>query len=604
MPPKTLPDVMLEAKKRLLISGHTLDHFARREDIEVNGALDTLLSRGVEVTLILLHPSSPYAEAHDRFHKDETEGPQKSSIEQIKNTIKYFENNLAFLTQHEHLTVYLSDYMPRFRTIIIDDSKCYVNLYMYGKDVDVTPKHEYPSGTQEFKTIRGSVNTLLESIAVTPLVKNGKFNFSWDNHAISYALSDCLDKKKCPFKCPRWQQIQSVLLANQGSRTDMTPNLAVCDSTYRAGTFTLAELKEKSAQYLKLSKSLTFKEWLEKAVKDEWKRLAVQPQIQRHLEKYTLLDLYNKVRGTLLFKPHGYKPLVEKIWYQEYSDIIQRIILVFIDCDPNADLNLDSYLTEDSLDTILNVIQQLESEQTFLKDWLEYSVIAGLLGVDKKSDYSATSVVYQKRGISLDREKGPTNRAIDIIKQLKEIKNLPREVDDSGMFFEMLEYLENTLGDVNLVSFTDDYLETLFLLKFYNELLKSNLSVNITIIPRSIHCGNDATASDLEEFLSYSVFNVLNKQRDKKFKICRDGPEIGGVNLVKLHPEVIDIIKDAHLLDVRGARNYEMMQRIKKDTFFGFTVARTTSEVVTALKWNEKPFFYKFQEAGTCTFKV
>ena len=292
---------------------------------------------------------------------------------------------------------------------------------MYGKDVDVTPKHEYPSGTQEFVAIRESVKVLLASSAVTPLIKNGKFNFSWDDHGISYALSDCLDKKRCPFKCPKWQKIQSILLANQGPTTDMTPNLVVCDSTYKAGTFTLAEFESKAAQYLKLSKSLTFKEWLENAVNDEWKRLIIQPQIQKLLEGHTCPELYSKVRSTLLFKPHGYQSLVEKIWYQEYSDIIQRIILVFINCDPNADLNLDSYLTEDSLDIVLSVIKDLESRPISLKDWLEYSVITGLLGVDRKSDYSATSIVYQQRGISLNRDGGPTNRVIDIAKQLQEI---------------------------------------------------------------------------------------------------------------------------------------------------------------------------------------
>jgi uncharacterized protein with ATP-grasp and redox domains len=238
-----------------------------------------------------------------------------------------------------------------------------------------------------------------------------------------------------------------------------------------------------------------------------------------------------------------------------------------------------------------------------LCDWLEYSVIAGLLGVDRKSDYSATSVVYKDRGISLDSATGHAETVISIARELKTIKELERKVDNSEMFLSRVEQLSQQAASVKLVSFSDDYLETLFLLKFYNELLKANGSLNITIVPRSIRCGNDATASDIEEFLSDAQFKTLNNLRGTRFTICNNGPKIGGVNMLKLHPEVIDIIKDAHLLDVRGARNYEMMQKIKKDAFFGFTVARTTSEVVTGLECYKNPFFYKFQKAGTCTFK-
>ena len=62
-----------------------------------------------------------------------------------------------------------------------------------------------------------------------------------------------------------------------------------------------------------------------------------------------------------------------------------------------------------------------------------------------------------------------------------------------------------------------------------------------------------------------------------------DGPIIGGCNLKKLSRNILDAIQKSQLLDIRGARNYEMLQGLNKDVYFGFIVCREISESLTGL---------------------
>lgn len=88
-----------------------------------------------------------------------------------------------------------------------------------------------------------------------------------------------------------------------------------------------------------------------------------------------------------------------------------------------------------------------------------------------------------------------------------------------------------------------------------------------------------------------------------RFHIVEHGPKIGGVNVTRLSDTVVQEMKKCDLLDVRGARNYEMMQRVSKPAFFGFMVARLISEAVTGLPQSNRSFFYQYQDANKCTFK-
>jgi uncharacterized protein with ATP-grasp and redox domains len=596
---RPLHEVMRLASKSLLISGHTLDQFTRVHQADVRNALNDLGQNGVNVTFILLHPDSKYCQAHEGFHELETEGPH-SARKQIETTIDYFVTNASFISRT--ITVYLSDYMPRFRLIVIDDDECHVDLYMYGQDVDRTPQHVYAGDTPESTVLRESIQKLLESKNVVLLLKDGKANLDWQSHAAYHTLPDCLSRRCCVASpgpaCQRWNAVRSTLLGNQNPGFDpcnpsTNQRLDLVDEKYTPGTFTLGEM-HKAVGFLGEAK--TYDQWLEDTLDYEWQHLQ-HHDLARHLTQGDERQLKRKVKETLVFAPLKYPPLKDHIWYQEYTDIVRRIFLTHLVGNPDFELNQHPSLTVNGKEIVLRVIARLDSDRSLtLRDWLRFSVIAGLLGVDVKPNHAATSIVLNNVGIAVSDETNIEDR----MRTLLVDDALRSSVDDSEQFCQLLE--AHRFATARLVAVTDDYLETLFLLKFYERVLRRYLYLRVYVVPRSIRCGNDATASDVREFVE--AFPFLREHLGGRFQIVESGPKLGGMNMLKLHPAVATLINHSDLLDVRGARNYEMMQHIRNDAFFGFMVARTTSEIVTGLKVRDgfSPFFYRFQKGGTTSF--
>jgi SAM-dependent methyltransferase len=130
-----LPSLLQRAQRRLIISGHTLARFTR--DTEVQQALLSMLTRGVHITILQLNPDSPYADAHRPFHDLES---TSTADDQYEHTLDFLSGvfNDSSHDRRQLLDVSFANYMPRFRTVIVDD-EVYVYLYMYGSDVGEHP---------------------------------------------------------------------------------------------------------------------------------------------------------------------------------------------------------------------------------------------------------------------------------------------------------------------------------------------------------------------------------------------------------------------------------------------------------------------------------
>jgi SAM-dependent methyltransferase len=134
-PKHRLASLLRGAQRRLVISGHTLDKFTR--NTEVQEALLGLVRQGVSITILQLNPSSPYAAAHRAFHELESTSPADDQYEHTLNFLRgIFDDSPP--SGRDVLDVSFTNYMPRFRTVIVDDS-VYVYLYMYGSDVAESP---------------------------------------------------------------------------------------------------------------------------------------------------------------------------------------------------------------------------------------------------------------------------------------------------------------------------------------------------------------------------------------------------------------------------------------------------------------------------------
>jgi len=586
--PLPLHEIMLKAKHSLIISGHTLDKFAR--NTEVKNALVKLFERGVHVTLILLNPHCSYAKAHEPFHKLESHG---SAQEQIKSTIEFL-HAIFKAYQPRTLEVLLTNYMPRFRTILIDEKLCYINLYMYGKDVNETPQFKLLKNSLWFQTISDSIHQMINSNDVIYLIKDGRFNEDWENSRAVHILNHCLQSECCTRRTECWDMIRNIILGYQNEDHQMAYSLGICNQDYKPGTFTLGSIGL-SAEYLQ--QPITFEEWIEKVLQEELE--LIEKTYPSLFQRESARDIFKTVKATLNLRPIGGTSLKDEIWYQEYSDILRRLIMTLLASNPDFDLDLYPNLTKDRKDFMFKVLEWLEKfKRPNLKDWLHLSVAAGLLGIDEKPAHAATSLINPVKGIPLNKPEEDEDVAVQrVASELWEAAKSPCRIDATNVFFHTLEM--NARYGFKIVSFPDDYLETIVLLKFYEKLLEHFPELEIDFIPRSVRCSNDATYNDVKEFLER--FEILRKE--SRFRLVTKGPKIGGVNLLKLHEDVMKLIKKASILDVRGARNYEMMQGVNKEAYFGFMVCREISESITGLPAEKCPFIYLRQLPGERSFK-
>ena len=609
-PPKqSISEIVREAKDSLIISGHTLDKLLRDEGAPLRAELERLQSK-VKVTIILLRPQSAYANAHGPYHTLESEDSPSYGEQQV-NTIEYLE---SLGKRKTNLTVLLSDYMPRFRAIIVDDKTCYVKLYSYGVDVNEMPQFSLPNPSVGFTAIAKSLHTLRNSHHVIPLIRDGVPNDDWDNRRAADILKRCLQraehscpkKSGCPYKCEHWEFARKVILGIQNSNHTLKPIKGICGQDYRPGTFSLSKSDfHLSKKFLGLSEPLKFNDWLKAFVDfevDRMEEMGLHRNPSIHFSRDVLQD---NVRKTLEFRPNQRVPLRQEIWFQEYSDIIHRIIMSFIVDYSDSNINFYRKLTQDCNDLMLKVIEKLNGQHLSHRDWFEISIVAGILGIKGKSTHAATSL--RATGAKMIPftcdipERDVDDEAMRIADEL--IKPEYRKGIEDEQIKSFFERLEPGGGgrNITLISFPDDYMETMFLLRFYKALLIKYQWLHIKMVPRSVRCSNDVSNIDVLDFLKKSEFKELNNRR---FTVVNHGSKTGGVNLLKIHPDVVREIKKADFLDVRGARNYETMQRVRKEAYFGFMVTRSMSEVVTGRSCQDDPFYFRHQESGTCSFVV
>jgi SAM-dependent methyltransferase len=176
----SLDQILGKAKHELIISGHTLDRFSKND--QVKHALLEVLRRGVVVTVIQLNPKSKAAEAHLLYHELES---RSAAAKQHEETLEFFR--VAFgLTADRHkqnLQVIFTNYMPRFRCVVVDHC-VYVYSYMYATDVSDTPDLILTGrDTLEHETLRlrilQSTRKLIDAPETIPFIRSGRIFEYW-----------------------------------------------------------------------------------------------------------------------------------------------------------------------------------------------------------------------------------------------------------------------------------------------------------------------------------------------------------------------------------------------------------------------------------------
>jgi hypothetical protein len=375
-----------------------------------------------------------------------------------------------------------------------------------------------------------------------------------------------------------------ALLGYQNENPHLAYKKGLCQHDFEPGTFTLAEISLK-AKFLK--KRISFKQWLDDVLEQELSLLKkLYPSL---FLKSSLEEIKLGVEKILNAQTEKGEPLKNEIWFQEYSDIFRRIILFLLSFNPDYELDLYPDLTHKRKKLAFSVLNWIETnKKPNLWEWLSVSIAAGLMGVDEKSNHAATSDIVRAYAISLKAKcENEFDKISKIGELLWEISNTKTRIDATNNLRSTLELREKTT--IKILTFPDDYIETIFLLKYFDVLLAEFHNIEIDCVPRSIRCGNDANYNDILTFIKF--FPNLLKASDR-FRVRDQGPKLGTVNLLKLHSSILDLLLEANIVDARGARNYEMMQGINKETYFGFMVCREFSESTIGMFAEDRPLVY------------
>lgn len=181
----SLAGILQSAKRRVIISGHTLDRFTN--DIHVEEALIGLVRRRIPITILQLNPACSYAQAHRPFHELES---QASARDQHERTERYFAELYHKIDSalRINLDISYSPYMPRSRTVIADDA-VFTYLYMYGSDVSELPDLCFESGDEATDhTRRKILHAMLQQIfapETVPFIRCGQIFPQWREHHVA-----------------------------------------------------------------------------------------------------------------------------------------------------------------------------------------------------------------------------------------------------------------------------------------------------------------------------------------------------------------------------------------------------------------------------------
>jgi len=377
--------------------------------------------------------------------------------------------------------------------------------------------------------------------------------------------------------------------------------VALFGADYEPGTFMIGEIKG-LPDFFPVGAKLGYGCWVRGEIRNDIQGMKaalarrVGPRLP--LDEAALQDIEQEAVEILDYQLRDGTQLCDLIPLQEYTDVFRRIILLLLTGDPDLEINTYEELDRIGRELALRILSEIGERSLF--ELLKISIASGLLGLNLKTSASATSKIYQRNiipiqaGASLDEQIGR-------IKWELTSKAIEKMAIDYWPEYER-HILKNQRGVV--VFFTDDYIETIFDLRFIETQLHHNENLVVYLAPRFRRYGNDACYVDVMRLLEEPVFEEAQSlRRDGRLRVCANGPRSGTVNGLSISQQVADILKISNCVVVKGARSYEMLQGIRKVAYFGFAVCREISESVTGIDAEQGKLVFIRHAPGERSFK-
>jgi uncharacterized protein with ATP-grasp and redox domains len=402
------------------------------------------------------------------------------------------------------------------------------------------------------------------------------------------------------------EEIENILVQlilgipdNVAKRDDI---VTLFSADYEPGTFMIGEIKD-LPDFFPIGAKLGYDRWIRQEIRNDLQRIKIVLAQKTHprlpLNETSLQYIEQEVIEILDHQLRDGSRLCDQIPLQEYTDVFRRIILLLLTGNPNVEINTYEKLDQIGRELALRILSEVRKYS--LSDLLKISIASGLLGLNLKTYASATSKIYPRNIIPIQVDMSLDEQIDDIKRQLIE-KATEKMAIDYWSKYE--KEILNSQRKTTIAYFTDDYVETIFDLKFIETQLHRNKNLILYLIPRFMRYGNDASYTDVMRLLEEPTFEEARSfSQGGKLRVCEDGPRSGTVNGLSVSQQVANILKASDCVVVKGARSYEMLQGIRKVAYFGFAVCREISESVTGIDAEKGKLVFIRHAPGTRSFE-
>lgn len=385
-----------------------------------------------------------------------------------------------------------------------------------------------------------------------------------------------------------------IIMGTPYERASINQVYDIVQLDYYPGLFQMSERNEAPA-FLLEENEVPFEKWLSQKFRSEIEQLCKSESLAKKINKVGGEKLIQFCKEILEFKSEKNDYFVDLIVNQEYSDIFRRIIMFLITGTPFFIYN--NHLSFNEIGKKIAPLILKRTEAYCLRDRLYQSIASGMIGMDIKEKNISTAPISLNSSLCLD------GKSIDEI-----VDGLDKYIHNNKIGIDCFEqyYNEVICGEnINVVWFTDDYIETIFEMKFIEEQISINDTLTFTLVPRYDSYSNDASYNDICDMLELDELQNLKKyHRIGKFNICRNGMDISTVDFFRMSFELYDIVRRADICVISGARAFEMTQGLKKVVYYtGIAVCKSYTESITGFSRKSGKLIFLRQDVGEHSFR-
>ena len=392
------------------------------------------------------------------------------------------------------------------------------------------------------------------------------------HHTINYLQTLFPDIRQLPEKKIQ-AFISQEILKSPYPRVDHQKVHQLMGKNYVPGLFWLRDRKEKPA-YLSEESKIPFHLWLYQKFEAEADQLAKNPLLAQAIAQTGKETILTHALHILEFYDSDHIMFLDKIINQEFSDIFRRILMLILTGDSLFIFHNHREFNELGRQTVPLILEC--TKQYSFRDRLFQSVAGGIIGLNIKEEKISTAPISLKNNFSLNQTTIP-----ELCDKIEVCIHDPRKIAIDCYN----EYYNEVINgkNVTVAWMTDDYIQTIFELKFIEEQMTYNLSLTFTLIPRYDSYSNDASYADVMDMLRLPVLERLHQYyRSGRFYVCRNGMDISTFDGYRMSEEVYRLLNHADIVVISGARAYEMSQGMDKIVYYtGIVVCKSYTESIT-----------------------